>query len=118
MTEDVEQDVIKFMDAARANVFSSYLTEDTAIKDGNKTVSNRFLSDVIEESTLSNYRSVVDSIFTEEVTNYDTHYTSPENAVMQMFEDDTFSEAVQQLWISVTMNTFIVENQIDLLQVW
>lgn len=95
MTESCETNIEKYVRTSKANVISTYLLEDTAIIRDLKKNPNANLRMIVEESRTENFRSVVDEIFTEHVQDYDPFYSSPENAVMRMFEDDEFYESMQ-----------------------
>lgn len=103
MTESVESDANSYRSHVRANVISSFLLEDTAIQNEIKKIPNMNLQLLISESKSTNYRSVVDEMFTEHVSNYNAMYTTPENAVMRMFHDDNYFEAMQDEFLEIRL---------------
>ena len=103
ITESVENDVDRYHSAVRSNVISTYLLEDTAIREDIKKIPNMNLKLLVNESKTTNYRTIVDEMFTEHVHNYDTLYTTPENAVMRMFHDDNYFEAMQDEFLDIRL---------------
>ena len=103
MTESVESDANSYRSHVRANIISSFLLEDTAIQNEIKKIPNMNLQLLISESKTTNYRSVVDEMFTEHVSNYNAMYTTPENAVMRMFHDDNYFEAMQDEFLEIRL---------------
>lgn len=103
MNESVETNVDSYHSHVRANVISSYLLEDTAIVQDIGKIPNMNLQLLMIESKSTNYRSVVDELFTEHVNDYNAMYTTPENAVMRMFHDDNYFESMQDEFLNIRL---------------
>ena len=58
---------------------------------------------LISESKSTDYRGVIDELFTEHVDDYDVMYTTPENAVMRMFHDDNYFESMQDEFLDIRL---------------
>lgn len=119
ITESTATDPEMYKNAARANVISTYLTEDSAIRRKNITTKNKNLHDIVCESVYENYGNVISQIFTEyhddesEVTDY-----IGESAVMEMFEDDRRNEIMQSDFLdtrlaNATKAKYILEAALD-----
>ena len=103
MTESCDSSIDSYTRTSKANVISSYLLEDSAINRDLKKNPNINLRLIIEESKGENFRSIVDEIFTERVSDYESNYTTPENAVMRMFEDDDYYENMQDDFLTTRL---------------
>ena len=96
VTESCNTDINVYSRVAKANVISTYLLEDSAIERDLKGIKNINLKMLIEESKTEDFHSVVDEIFVEHAENYEPNYTTPEDAIMRMFNDDEYYESVEE----------------------
>ena len=103
MSESSKNDINSYTRISRANVISSFLLNDSAIWEDIAHTNNINLSMIMNESKEENFRSIVDSIFTEYVSGNPVEYLSPEDAVMQMFSDDEFYENVQDQMLNIRL---------------
>lgn len=103
MTESVQSDAKKYYITAKSNVISSYLVEDSAIKDNIKKTSNRNLRNIILESSTENYSNVIYNIFTEKVESDDVSDYIGESAVMEMFDEDDRNRIFQEEFLDTRL---------------
>ena len=96
LTEYCNKDINVYSRVAKSNVIYTYLLEDSAIERDLKGIKNINLKMLIEESKTEDFHSVVDEIFVEHAEKYEPNYTTPEDAIMRMFNDDEYYESVEE----------------------
>ena len=102
ITEAVESDPELYTKAVKANVFTTYLLEDSAL-DTLKNTRNFNCSLLITEAATENYGNVINELFTERVTGYDPAFTSGEDMIERVLEDDSFYETTKSLTDSILL---------------